>query len=163
MKIALAQMRSAAGNIEKNTLRHQEMIGEALKQDAEMIIFPELSLTGYEPRLAKSLAIYPEDPRLDVFQQTSDAGNIVIGLGAPTRHASGICISLLFFLPGQECRLYSKRYLHIDEEPYFVSGQNFPVLQVNEKKLLRLFATNCRCQHMQRRRYSVAAKSILPA
>lgn len=135
MKIALAQIRSVAGDIEKNTVHHQELIDEALKQGVEMIIFPELSLTGYEPRLVKDLAIYPDDPRVEIFQKISNAGNVIIGLGVPTKSGSGICISMLLFLPGQEHRIYSKKYLHADEEPYFVSGQNFPVLQVNEKKI----------------------------
>jgi predicted amidohydrolase len=90
-----------------------------------VIIFPELSLTGYEPTLAKELAIHQDDKRLDDFQQISDLHGITIGLGAPTKGSKGICISMIFFQPHRERRLYSKKYLHADEYPYFVSGSKF--------------------------------------
>ena len=43
----------------------------------------------------------------------------------PSFHASQ-------FQPHQAQRIYSKKYLHPDEEAFFVSGPNFPVLTINE-------------------------------
>lgn len=50
--IGLAQTIVSNKNIEKNTYHHLEMIKLASKQDADIVVFPELSLTGYELELA---------------------------------------------------------------------------------------------------------------
>lgn len=96
----------------------------AVSKAADVIIFPELSITGYEPALSKQLAIHQNDNRFDVFQELSDNNQVTIGVGAPVRNSAGISISMLLFQPLQPRSIYSKKYLHSDEEPYFVSGQN---------------------------------------
>ena len=122
MKIAVAQTKPVTGDIQRNIGRHGILIDLAVAKGADTIIFPELSLTGYEPALAKALAIDPEDNRLDELQQLSNTRQITIGAGAPTRHAAGIRISMILFQPGKQRQLYSKKYLHADEEPFFISG-----------------------------------------
>ena len=124
MKICVAQTRPVKGDIQKNIVHHKKLINLALANSADTIIFPELSMTGYEPGLAKDLATDPADSRFDIFQKISDASQVTIGIGLPTKSDSGTCISMLLFQPGQKRQLYSKKYLHPDEEPYFVSGQN---------------------------------------
>ncbi|MGH1433606.1 MAG: carbon-nitrogen hydrolase family protein [Lewinella sp.] len=135
MKIALAQIQSVAGDVEANLRKHLTFIEQAASAKASMIIFPELSLTGYEPTLASELAFKMEDPRLNIFQQLSDDYQMVIGVGVPTRQEAGVCISLLLFQPMAARRVYSKKYLHPDEDAYFVSGQNFANLLVNDRKV----------------------------
>ena len=56
MKICLAQTRSFKGEVQKNIENHLRMVKQAIASQASLIIFPELSLTGYEPELAKELA-----------------------------------------------------------------------------------------------------------
>lgn len=128
MKICVAQTRPVKGDIETNIENHKKIIEIAVNNKAGIIIFPELSLTGYEPELAEALAIVPGDNRLDDFQQISDANQVTIGVGMPTKNDAGICISMIIFQPQQAREIYSKKYLHADEEPYFISGQNFTVL-----------------------------------
>jgi predicted amidohydrolase len=122
MKICVAQTKSVKGDIEENIAHHKEIIVRAVSHNAGTIIFPELSLTGYEPWLAKDLATVPDDSRLDDFQTISDANEITIGVGMPTRNNKGICISMVLFQPRQPRQVYSKKYLHADEEPFFVAG-----------------------------------------
>ena len=124
MKIGVAQTRPVKGDIARNIANHQRLIDLAVSDGADLLIFPELSLTGYEPELAAELATTPNDSRFDVFQAQSDAHKITIGVGVPIRSEKGIWISLLIFQPHQHRHLYSKAYLHADEEPFFVSGQS---------------------------------------
>jgi predicted amidohydrolase len=124
MKLCLAQTKPFPGNIEQNIRRHLVFVEEAKKLLADMVVFPELSLTGYEPTLAGELSLSPDDHRLDVFQQISDADNITIGIGAPVNAPDGINIGLLLFQPHQKVERYAKQYLHADEEPFFASGKN---------------------------------------
>jgi predicted amidohydrolase len=90
---------------------------------ADLIVFPELSLTGYEPQLARELAMDQDDHRLDEFQRISDTRQVTIGVGAPTKAPAGTCISMILFHPHQSRGVYSKQHLHADEEPFFVRGQ----------------------------------------
>ena len=49
LRLALAQMNSHVGNLEKNTRKILEFIEEAKKAQADLIVFPELAITGYPP------------------------------------------------------------------------------------------------------------------
>jgi predicted amidohydrolase len=135
MKICVAQTNPIKGDIQRNIENHKKLIVKAVAQKADLIIFPELSLTGYEPTLAKELAITKEDIRLTDFQILSNENEITIGVGAPTKSDSGTCISMILFQPNKPREIYSKKYLHADEEPFFVSGDNFPCLIIKETKI----------------------------
>jgi predicted amidohydrolase len=123
MKIAVVQTRPARGDIQSNIDNHKKLISMAISSGAGSIIFPELSLTGYEPALAKELSTDPGDSRFDDFQKISDAGQVIIGVGVPTKSNTGTCISMVIFQPQKARQTYSKQYLHADEEAFFVSGQ----------------------------------------
>ena len=101
---------------------------------ADWIFFPELSLSGYEPEMAKELALEANDPLFSIFQDLSDQGNIGIGLGFPLKANEGIKISMKFFRPNKEALLYSKQLLHEDEEAYFIAGHSHLVVESNGLK-----------------------------
>lgn len=124
MKLCVAQSRAVKGDIGSNIENHQKLIELAVSNGADTIIFPELSITGYEPTLAKQLAIALHDERLDIFQAISDERQITIGVGIPLKTAAGITISMVLFQPHSPRQVYTKKYLHADEDPYFVSGES---------------------------------------
>src|SRR5690606_17108805 len=135
MKIAVAQIRPLSGNIVENMLVHKKMIDLAVVHQADCLFFPELSLTGYEPALANELAKYPDDPLFEEFQGMSDANNLTLGIGTPTKAGAGIRISMLVFQPNLPKQVYSKQQLHADELPYFVSGNEQIILTINNVKV----------------------------
>jgi len=135
MKICIAQTKSIKGNVSANIELHKKFIELALALNAEAIFFPELSLTGYEPALAKKLAINQNDHRLDIFQETSDKTNIIIGLGLPTDSESQIRISMIIFEPNKPRQTYSKQQLHSDEFAYFENGVGQVIIETNDKKI----------------------------
>ncbi|WAT04512.1 hypothetical protein O1V64_20520 [Rouxiella badensis] len=49
--IAAAQITCVAGNIDVNIQRHSRAVALAAEHGVSLIIFPELSLTGYESRV----------------------------------------------------------------------------------------------------------------
>lgn len=132
MKIAVAQTRPVRGDIQSNIDKHISLIEKAAANGADIIIFPELSLTGYEPSLAKQLATDATDSRLTIFQQLSDVNHITIGVGVPTKSAKGIHITMVLFQPNTFRQTNSKKYLHTDEEPFFVPGENLSGIVVND-------------------------------
>lgn len=123
MKICAAQIKPVTGDIEANIIKHQQWIELAVSSGAELIFFPELSLTSYEPKLAAQLASTQDDARLNVFQKLSDAHNIIIGVGLPTPAATSPRISMVVFQPARARLTYSKQQLHSDELPYFECGE----------------------------------------
>ncbi|MBD0333132.1 MAG: carbon-nitrogen hydrolase family protein, partial [Chitinophagaceae bacterium] len=124
MKICVAQTRPVKGDIQCNIQNHKKLIVLAVSNGADTIIFPELSLTGYEPELSKELATNPDDSRFDDFQKISDTRQIIIGVGVPTKNTASTCISMVLFQPHKARQTYSKKYLHSDEEAFFVSGHS---------------------------------------
>ncbi|MBO9566270.1 MAG: carbon-nitrogen hydrolase family protein [Niastella sp.] len=131
MKIGVAQTKPVKGDIPQNIEAHKRLIALAIDNSADMIVFPELSVTGYEPELAKDLATNQDDSRLQDFQQLSDSNNIIIGVGMPLKQDTGITISMIIFQPRQPRQSYSKQHLHEDEFPYFVNGQGQVFLKVH--------------------------------
>jgi predicted amidohydrolase len=123
MKICVAQTRPIKADIQKNIENHKKLINIAVSAGADIVIFPELSLTGYEPELSKELATHQDDSRFDDFQKISDTNQLTIGVGMPTKNDTGICISMILFQPHKARQTYSKKYLHADEEEFFISGQ----------------------------------------
>ncbi|MFI5131108.1 MAG: nitrilase-related carbon-nitrogen hydrolase, partial [Chitinophagales bacterium] len=76
MKICVAQTRPIKGDVKSNINAHRKLIDLAINNKANSIIFPELSLTGYEPELAKDLATDKDDNRFNDFQEISDSKHV---------------------------------------------------------------------------------------
>lgn len=135
MKICAAQTKPKTGDVQRNIENHVTLINLAASQGGELILFPELSLTGYEPTLAKRLATDGDDARFEIFQQICDSKSIVGCVGIPTKCGAGICISMILFQPHTARSIYSKTYLHADELPFFVAGNSPPGLMINDTRL----------------------------
>jgi predicted amidohydrolase len=130
MRICAAQLRPVAGDIASNLAKHLKLIDLAVAVGADLVYFPELSLTGYEPRLAKALATNEGDSRLDTLQEYSEAHNLLIGTGLPISFESGVRIGMVWFSPTAPRRTYAKQLLHADELPFFVRGESQLMLKV---------------------------------
>lgn len=135
MKVCVAQIKPLKGDIIANIDKHLQFIQLAILHKANAIFFPELSITGYEPELAKELVVYVYDKRFDGLQDLSNAHDISIGIGAPIQFSGGIQISMITFVPNRTRPVYSKQLLHSDELPYFVAGDKQVILTVENKKI----------------------------
>ncbi len=126
MKIALAQITPALGEIEHNLKRHLEIALAAAGQGAELVIFPELSLTGYDVRQrAAELALTPQSPLLRPLIEASERIDLLAGLielGEDFR----IFNSAVYMAGGAQRHLHRKIYLPtydiFDEGRYFAPG-----------------------------------------
>lgn len=105
-----------------------EFIEVAVKEGADLIYFPELSITGYEPQLAKPLASEPDSDDFDIFQKLSDLHGLTIGVGVPLSSKDHVQIGMLWFEPNKRRTSYKKQLLHADETPFFVSGEEQLIL-----------------------------------
>ena len=135
IKVGIAQTIAEKGNIEKNIENHLNFIENAIKNQIDLIIFPELSLTGYEPELSKELAINLTDKRLKILKQKSDENNITIIVGAPIKENKNVLIGAIIFSPNEITRVYTKHYLHEGEEKYFTSKEANIQLNIKGEKI----------------------------
>jgi predicted amidohydrolase len=122
MRVAVVQTQPVACAVDVNAKVHESWIKKVAGRGADMVFFPELSLTGYQPKHAGRLTLRADDVRLDTFQMLSHALRITIGVGLPTADGNGVRISMLVLQPTGARMVYSKQYLHADELPYFVAG-----------------------------------------
>lgn len=126
-KAALAQIDCKVGDLQNNLQHHLGAIEKAREQGAQLIVFPELSLTGYTLRdLAWDLAIDPfEDKRLDSLREASKEISIVLGfVESASNH--GIYNSALFLEDGVirhiHRKIYPPTYGMFEEGRYFSGG-----------------------------------------
>lgn len=135
MKLCSTQIKPIKGEIEHNIQKHIAFINFAIEKGADLIFFPELSLTGYEPTLAKELATTQEDSRLAIFQEISDVNRIIICVGMPTLYIKDVRISMVIFQPLVPRQTYSKKILHADEFPFFVNGEKQVFISYKNHKI----------------------------
>jgi predicted amidohydrolase len=123
--IAAAQSSSIKGAIPQNVRRHAELAAAAREHGADVVVFPELSLTGYEPTIAADVAVDANDRVLRPLEEMADQSQIVILAGCPLRSGFGKpYIGMLIFQPGREVAVYRKRFVHSSEEPYFTASDD---------------------------------------
>lgn len=129
--IAAAQSDSVKGNIELNVQKHAAFIRAAIEAGVDVIIFPELSLTGYEPELAKELVLSPDDDRLQPLHELTQQSGITIVAGAPLASPVDKPYLGALILGAHDSFSYAKQHLHPGEEQYFTAGDRECVLHLN--------------------------------
>ncbi len=122
MKIAAVQLRSHKADIDANLKKHLESVALAAEGRSDLVIFPELSITGYEPSVAKDCAFHLHDIRLQPLAQASIDHQLIIAAGLPIISTTGIQIGMVSFLPDGTRQVYTKEHLHHDELAYFQRG-----------------------------------------
>ena len=123
MKIALAQIASEKGSIKKNLEKHLDYINQAQSADADLIVFPELSLTAYWPSIASEFNQSEIRSALQKIQGVLKGNRLKVGLGLPYKSDAGLHITMMIMEDGKEPLPYSKRILHENEKPYFAEGK----------------------------------------
>lgn len=109
--IAVAQTVPVCGDVTANIAEHLRLIELAAEHRPDVILFPELSLTGYEIELATRLAFTPFDQRLDPLRNAARLHQTRLIVGAPVRLDSGLHIAAIIISPDGSVDLYTKHRL----------------------------------------------------
>ncbi len=81
-KLALAQINTVLGNVQANLQKHLELIDQAIENGADLLVFPELSLTGYLLQdMVPQVAMRPnaQDPIFSKLLGASQKIDLVVG------------------------------------------------------------------------------------
>ncbi|UFI47008.1 MULTISPECIES: carbon-nitrogen hydrolase family protein [Pseudomonas syringae group] len=150
--LAVAQFCSARGDIEQNLAGHLAFMQRAADLGASYLLFPELSLTGYEPDLARELAVHADDPRLEPIKALAMKLRLVTTIGVPLRGANdSILIGALTFTADGDVITYAKQYLHPGEDKAFSAGDKDCYLSIDRQRIgLCVCADFTQLAHVQR-------------
>jgi len=126
LNIAIAQINTYLGDVDKNLDKHLSLIRAA--QGADLIVFPELSLTGYALQdLVPSVALKPTpaDPVFSTLLKASADIDIVVGfVDEDPRHR--FYIAAAYLSQGEILHVHHKTYLPtyglFDEGRFFAWG-----------------------------------------
>ncbi|RDK07588.1 carbon-nitrogen hydrolase family protein [Cupriavidus lacunae] len=129
--VAAAQSVSIAGDVQENVDRHLVFLREAAARGSRMVVFPELSLTGYEMAVANELAFRDDDARLAPLRDECVRRGLTAVVGAPLRFNDVVRIGALALGPDGTVSCYTKQYLHPGEDSVFVPGSGGRLLSVD--------------------------------
>lgn len=137
LTIAGAQTVAAAGDLPANISRHLALMRLAAEHGVQLLVFPELSLTGYEPALAAELAIAPDDPVLTPLRALARALRMSVVVGMPIRLPSTpqVLIGALVLAADGSLAAYSKQHLHPGEEAVFAAGAGGAALEWGSERI----------------------------
>lgn len=142
MRLLIAQINPTIGDLEGNLKLILKEIENARKQKAELVIFPELTLTGYPP---EDLLLFPEfiqavEEKLQQIKSHTQDITAVIGL--PRANSSGekrlynsVAILQNQHLLGYYDKVLLPTYDVFDERRYFDPGETFPLWNIGGLKV----------------------------
>src|SRR5438874_557430 len=109
--ICVAQTCPVKGDVKANLDEHIRLTQMAASGGAQIAVFPELSLTGYELSLASDLAFSEDDPRLFALIEASSSSSLTLVVGAPVRIGPQLHIGALILRPDGTTAIYTKHHL----------------------------------------------------
>ncbi|HAS49641.1 NAD+ synthase [Gammaproteobacteria bacterium] len=140
INVVMAQLNFLVGDIDFNTSLIIEKAKQAIQEySADVVVFPELALTGYPPEdllLRASLSIRIEKA-LQRIRDEKLSAHLVIGY--PEREATKLYNSLAIVGYGESLANYRKQHLPnyqvFDEQRYFEKGSEACVLEIGGQKV----------------------------
>jgi predicted amidohydrolase len=126
LRIALAQCTAVPGDVSANVDAAARTVAAAREKGAELVVFPELSLSGYDlDRIAATPEAWfrADDARLDAVRRVCSDAGVTAVVGAPFRTADDRPrISAFIVRPEGRLEVSHKQYVHRSEAHLFEKG-----------------------------------------
>ncbi|MEJ2011253.1 MAG: nitrilase-related carbon-nitrogen hydrolase [Anaerolineales bacterium] len=130
LKLGLAQINTVLGDLDANLAQHLSLIERARKEAADLLVFPELSMTGYVLQdLTPEVAMHPDaqDPVFGQLLQASKDLDLVVGFVEAERRQR-FYIAAAYLSRGEVVHIHRKVYLPtyglFDEGRFFAWGDS---------------------------------------
>lgn len=135
MKIGLAQINTRVGAVDGNTEKILEVVDAARAAGCELVLLPELTVSGYPPEDLLLHRGLRERVDAAVERVRVASTGIAVGLGYPEYDGDLIYNSAIVFRDGAAIAKHRKHilpnYAVFDEKRYFTSGQDSPVFGID--------------------------------
>lgn len=146
IRVALAQIAPRLGALERNLERHHALIAEAREAEADLVVFPELGLTGYLLQdLNAEVAMRRDDPRIIDLARAADGLSAVVSfVEESTDHKLYIAAALLEggVVRHVHRKVFLPTYGLFDERRFFAPGSTLRAV-TSERLDIRLGICVC--------------------
>ena len=134
MRMALGQFNATVGDIKNNVETMRRLCAEAAGADADVVVFPEMSICGYPPEDLLLKNSFLNDNRLAVEKLAKDCSGKTVIVGFAEKNEKGYFNSLAVLERGGIKKIYRKSILPnygvFDERRYFRPGAEPVVVDV---------------------------------
>jgi NAD+ synthase (glutamine-hydrolysing) len=135
LRIALAQLNPTVGDFEGNVSKIINYIGEAEKSGSQIVVFPELSITGYPPEDLLLKPKFIEDNLKALEKVQKGVRNIIAVVGFVDRKNDIYNAAAVIYnrkLIDTYHKIYLPNYGVFDEVRYFQAGTRYPVYKIGD-------------------------------
>src|SRR5947209_3348896 len=134
LRVALAQLDTTVGAIDANAARISSPIARAREQAAQLVVFPELALTGYPPEDLLLKTHFVDAAGAALRELARETRDIVALVGFPER-ADDVYNAAGVLADGEVAAVYRKMFLPnygvFDEQRYFQAGTEPMLFELN--------------------------------
>src|SRR5947199_8580944 len=132
MRLALAQTNTVVGDLDGNADKIRQRLAEAKDRKADLVVFPELAVTGYPPEDLLLRPSFVQAAQAKAAELAREARGVVALIGVPwferdLYNACAVCAA------GEIKTIYRKRFLPnygvFDEDRYFAPGSDLVLLE----------------------------------
>src|ERR687887_1209143 len=132
MRLALAQINTTVGDLDGNREKVLQGLAEARGANADLVLFPELAVTGYPPEdlLLRPGFVRAAESSVETIAREARGTTVLVGAPHFDRDLFNACYVLA---SGEVKAIYRKRYLPnygvFDEDRYFAPGRDLILLE----------------------------------
>jgi len=132
ISVSAVQMKSDIGNPIVNTAKTRTWIDQASGAQADFVVFPECSLTGYSMEHAAEIALDPNDECISDVESAARNAGMAIGYGFIEREPPNGPMYVTYVIASRDSRLvYRKTHLGTRERKVIAYGNDLNVIAVN--------------------------------
>lgn len=158
MLLAAAQLNPTDNDYAANLQQHLRLGEKAADTGAQLILFPEMSLTGYVLETAAAQAIAPGDEKLEPLQKLAVHRGVTIIAGAPVQIGKQLHIGSFIFQADGQTTFYTKQFLHGRESEFFTGSDVYnPLLLIGNQRI-----ANAICADITHAEHPEAAQQLKP-
>jgi NAD+ synthase (glutamine-hydrolysing) len=138
LRVALCQMNATVGDIAANEARIVAGLHDARAAGAQLVLFPELAVTGYPPEDLLLKEHFLRDARTALERVAEQTREVVAVVGFPEHGADAYNSAALLAdgaVQAVQRKIYLPNYGVFDEQRYFQSGDAGGVFELGERRI----------------------------
>ncbi len=136
MRITLAQLAPTLGDVAANLARSEEVLSD-VAGDTDLVVFPELFLTGYSiGSVEEDVSLYPDEPKIREMTRAAGDAGVIMGFVEAERRGLFTYNSAAYYQDGSLVHVHRKLYLPtysiFEERKHFTPGPSLQAFQTHQ-------------------------------